>query len=302
MEGTDDGAEEEQIPLYIQQLFHRFDNIEQRIEQCEQRNEQRYHEQQVFNQYVQQSLEELRKRRSRKSSKADSKSVQSGEKIVGHGFSAMNMEFGSVQHSSSVGVVVDCNSSMVESVVSVQDVDIGDAIVVVEVDGETEELSTVNASEDLELADDECYAVQKVVSDLVDSVVQYDVQSNKSLETFDSVVDFQVVIQDNVIDAENYVPNFFGKETTADDATDVFERMSVVPFSVSNAVLNSLMLLRYHSVTTGKLMRDCLIFLSKQYAACAVCQLLVKDKKLQLLMQKLVPIEEHGPGPPLYFL
>eukprot|EP00602_Paraphysomonas_sp_CaronLab_P005327 CAMPEP_0185019142 /NCGR_PEP_ID=MMETSP1103-20130426/1772_1 /TAXON_ID=36769 /ORGANISM="Paraphysomonas bandaiensis, Strain Caron Lab Isolate" /LENGTH=62 /DNA_ID=CAMNT_0027549299 /DNA_START=20 /DNA_END=205 /DNA_ORIENTATION=+ len=62
MEGTDDGAEEEQIPLYIQQLLQRLDNIEQRIEQreqrldnIEQRNEQRYHEQQVFNQYVQQS-------------------------------------------------------------------------------------------------------------------------------------------------------------------------------------------------------------------------------------------------------
>ena len=79
MEGTDDGAEEEQIPLYIQQLFQRLDNIEQRNEQREQRSEQRYHEQQVFNQYVQQSLEELRQRRSGRSSRANSEIVQADQ-------------------------------------------------------------------------------------------------------------------------------------------------------------------------------------------------------------------------------
>mmetsp|Transcript_506 Transcript_506/g.903 ORF Transcript_506/g.903 Transcript_506/m.903 type:complete len:280 (-) Transcript_506:600-1439(-) len=251
--------------------------------------EQRFHQQQAFNEHVQRSLEEINQRRSGRSSRANSEIIQVDQ-----------LSEIPVQQSLSVGVV-DSNFSKLESVVSVQDVDIGDAIVVVEVDGETEVSSTDIASEDLELADDECYAVQKIVNDLVDSVVQYDVQSNKSLETFHSVVDFQVVIQDDVIDAENDVPIFFGKETTADDATDVFERMSVVPFSVSNAVLNSLMMLRHYSVSR-KSIGDCLILLLKQYAACVVCQFLVKDKKLQLLMQKLVLIEEHGPGPPLDFL
>ena len=64
--------------------------------------------------------------------------------------------------------------------------DVGELLVVVEVVGETEELSTDIASEDSELADDECYAVQKVVSDLVDSVVQYDVQSNYDAASFDN--------------------------------------------------------------------------------------------------------------------
>mmetsp|Transcript_507 Transcript_507/g.904 ORF Transcript_507/g.904 Transcript_507/m.904 type:complete len:280 (-) Transcript_507:599-1438(-) len=251
--------------------------------------EQRFHQQQAFNEHVQRSLEEINQRRSGRSSRANSEIIQVDQ-----------LSEIPVQQSLSVGVV-DSNFSKLESVVSVQDVDIGDAIVVVEVDGETEVSSTDIASEDSELTDNECYAVQKVVSDLVDSVGQYDVQSNNSLETFDSVVDFQVVIQDDVIDAENDVPIFFGKETTADDATDVFERMSVVPFSVSNAVLNSLMMLRHYSVSR-KSIGDCLILLLKQYAACVVCQFLVKDKKLQLLMQKLVLIEEHGPGPPLDFL
>ena len=62
------------------------------------------------------------------------------------------------------------------------------------------------------------------------------------------------------------------------------------------------MLLRHNYSVSRKSIGDFLILLLKQYAACVVCQFLVMDKKLQLLMQKLVLIEEHGPGPPLDFL
>ena len=134
----------------------------------------------------------------------------------------------------------------------------------------------------LQTRTDENCIVQNVVNDMLEFVEQQDVQS-ESFEAEIFVDNSQVVMQHVAIDPEMVIPNSFGKETTANDATDVIERMSVVPFSVFN-----------YSVFEYSL-----FMLIKQDAACYVFQFLTLNKSLSLLLSNLVFIAEHGPGPPL---